>query len=523
MECMKINKVLIVGGGTSGWMTAAALSTLYSEQLEVSLVESDKISTVGVGESTIILFNRFLEMLDIQDEDWMKECNATYKTSIRFNDFRERNTTFEYPFGGRRDMQSLVSWAQLAAKYNMPPDSFAAFMSTNFILARENRLTENKHKVLPFHFPSETAYHFDAGLFGQWLKNNYCKNVNKFVDDIVGVEKNEDGSVRWVKGTDGKNYVADLYIDCTGFQSLLLEKEMGSEFLSYKSWLSNDKAIAAHIPYEDKENQLNNVTTCTAIENGWVWDIPLWNRIGTGYVYSSDFVDDDTAEQELKKHLGKQDIDIRKIDIRHGIRKDGWVKNVLGIGLSYAFVEPLESTSLVSTHLLIQKLVELLDREHFHINGFDIDGWNYSSQAEIDSFRDFVSLHYKLSSRTDTPYWKYHTEEKSYFNLNDQGYTHHKPNGPSLNAYEKLHLYHSVEHIWTADDLGMAYIMAGMGNRPFGNYYLQWIFESDPEAEGRLKGLYEDWKEKFENSKKFVLTQPTSYEFLQQKIYGVDN
>ena len=103
---MKINKVLIVGGGTSGWMTAAALSTLYSEQLEVSLVESDKISTVGVGESTIILFNRFLEMLGIQDEDWMKECNATYKTSIRFNDFRERNTTFEYPFGGRRDMQS---------------------------------------------------------------------------------------------------------------------------------------------------------------------------------------------------------------------------------------------------------------------------------------------------------------------------------------------------------------------------------------------------------------------------------
>ena len=142
---------------------------------------------------------------------------------------------------------------------------------------------------------------------------------------------------------------------------------MNSKFISSKKWLSNDSAFAARIPYTNKETQLENVTNCTAIENGWVWNTPLWSKIGTGYVYSSDFVDDETAEKEFKSHLGVEDIDLRKIKFRHGYHQKGWIKNVLGIGLSYAFVEPLEATGLSSTHVMIERACELLELSLIHI------------------------------------------------------------------------------------------------------------------------------------------------------------
>ena len=198
-----------------------------------------------------------------------------------------------------------------------------------------------------------------------------------------------------------------------------------SEFKSYKPWLSNDSAIATHIPYTNKEEQLTNSTDCTAIDNGWVWNTPLWDSLGVGYVYSSDFVDDDTAEMQFKQHLGIDDIDFRRVNIRHGIHKEGWVKNVVAIGLSYSFVEPLESSSLASTHECLLRLIRTLKDRNCRVNRFDIDLYNITSANDMDSWRDFVAIHYTASSRDDTRYWRHQTQEKSYVNLGSGKFIKH--------------------------------------------------------------------------------------------------
>tara|TARA_B100001094_G_scaffold302785_1_gene330336 strand:- start:164 stop:1741 length:1578 start_codon:yes stop_codon:yes gene_type:complete len=525
---MKIKSVVIVGGGTSGWMTASIFAKVFKDDINVTIVESPTIPKVGVGESTIIQFNEFLKQVGLEDSDWMKECNATYKNSIKFTDFSWKGDDFQYPFGGSRAPQSIFGWAQLAAKYKLPKSSFCQFMNpANYLLAEENKQCDNRHKVLKnYDFGQDTAYHFDAELFAKYLKDNVClpNDVVHVLDDIVGVHKDDDGYVTSVIGNDGE-YSADLFIDCSGFNSILLEKEMGSEFLSFKPWLSNDRAYSAHIPYTDKETQLTNVTECTAIENGWVWNIPLWNRMGTGYVYSSEFVDDETALKEFKNHLGVEDVEVNKINIRHGIRRDGWVKNVVGVGLAYAFVEPLESTTLVSTHQVLAFISELLERRECNISRFDIDGYNQQASQVLLGFRDFVCHHYALSSRDDTPYWKYHTQEKDYRNVpDDQFYPVHLESGGTTfkNAYEMLLFFHQFEHVWDIQHIGAAYILSGMGYKPMSNNLLDWVRNSNPETDKNLQAVYDEWTQDYINNQKYVDSLQSSTDFLKEHIYGFE-
>ena len=492
---MKIKSVLIVGGGTSGWMTAASLSM---HGLDVSLVESKSVPTIGVGESTILGFNRFLQSIRLKDQEWMKACNATYKNSIRFTDFYKKGTSFDYPFDKHLTEEGIGEWALMSAKYDLPPESFCEYFSDNYFLAKHNRNTKGDSNF-EFNFEQYTAYHIDAKLFGEFIKNNASK-ITHYYDDIVGVTKDENGYLTSVVGQD--TYTADLYVDCTGFQSLLLEKEMGSEFTSFKPWLSNDRAIACNLPYSDKEKELTNVTNCTALSSGWSWNIPLWNRMGTGYVYSSDFISDDDAEKEFVKYLGTDDVDFNKINIRHGVREKAWVKNVVGIGLSYAFVEPLESTSLVSTHDLLFQIVELLDRNNYEVNGFDIDAYNYSARNLITHARDFVALHYKLTSRTDTPYWRHQSEKE--WPEQDVG-------ADFWNDFLKAH---AIDHRWQSRNSdGLFYVMAGMGQKPYGKVLFNKLKVPDTEK------IYNDFKADVNDLDTYVKTLPSSYEFLKKHIY----
>ena len=201
-----------------------------------------------------------------------------------------------------------------------------------------------------------------------------------------------------------KKHKADLFIDCTGFKSLLLGETLKEEFISYNDLLPNDSAWATKIPYKNKKKELVSYTNCTAIENGWVWNIPLWSRIGTGYVYSSKFVDDDTALKEFQKHLKTKELDFKKIKMRVGIHKRLWVKNVCAIGLSAGFIEPLESNGLFSVHEFLINLVRQLQREN--VSQFDKDNFTYYCRQIFRNFSEFVSLHYALSHRDDTPYWR---------------------------------------------------------------------------------------------------------------------
>ena len=496
---MNIKNVLVVGGGSSGWMAAALLSKY---NLNVSVVESKSVPTIGVGESTILGFNNFLKAIGLEDNDWMKACNATYKNSIRFTDFYKKGHSFDYPFDKLLTEQGLGQWSLLSAKYNLPTESFCEYFSDNYFLAKHNRNFRGS-KTLEFDFDQYTAYHIDAKLFGEYLKNNVCKDLVHHYDNIVGVRKDENGYVTSLVGQLHGKYEADLFIDCTGFGSHILEKEMGSKFISYKPWLDNDRAVVTPVKYTDKEKQLKNVTTCTGLNNGWVWNTPTWDKMGRGYVYSSDFVDDDTAEEELKRHLGTDDVDVRKINIRHGIHEKGWVKNVVGIGLSYAFVEPLESTSLVSTHDLLFQIVELLDRNNYEVNGFDIDAYNYSSRDLITHARDFVALHYKLTSRTDTPYWRHQSEKE--WPEQDVG----------ADFWNDFLRAHAIDHRWQSHNSdGLFYIMAGMGQKPYGTVLFNQLKVPDTEK------VYNDFKADINDLDAYVKTLPSSYEFLKKYIYA---
>lgn len=520
---MKIKSITVVGGGSSGWMTTAALVKKFGKDVKISVIEGKTSNPVGVGESTIIKFNEYLDLLELKDEDWMKHCSATYKTSIRFTNFRDgEGEIFEYPFGGNHDPSIFAQWSYLAAKYNLPPDSFCEFINHNYFLAKHNKLTHNSDNGLEIDFKKDVAYHFDASAFGKFLKTRFCKTVNKYTDDIVSVEKDEYGYISSLVGDSGVKYSADLFVDCTGFKSLLLEKEMGSEFISFKPFLSNDRALATHLQYTDKETQLSNVTNCTALSSGWSWNIPLWKRMGTGYVYSSDFIDDDSAEKEFKEHIGTEDVEIRKINIRHGIRKHGWVKNVVGVGLSFGFIEPLESTGLVSTHRMIHNLIEVLERRELNINGFDRDGYNYASRITILGYKDFVSLHYRLSNRTDTPYWRYQTEGKEWLELSDDpsvsGVIHQHGATATTSYYQQVLMNHSFSHIWSASTPGYAYIMAGMGQKPFGKLLYDQVELDDKER--KLDEVYKEWRKHVRMVEDHVKSLPSTFEFLKQHIYN---
>jgi len=273
-------------------------------------------------------------------------------------------------------------------------------------LVNENKFfLNNEDQIIPYEPLSHSAFHFDATKFGLWLRDHYCipRGVKHIKEDVKTIEQDENG----IKSLN-KKHKADLYIDCTGFKSLLLGETLKEEFISFEDMLPNNKAWTTKIPYKNKKKELECYTNCTAIENGWVWNIPMWTRIGTGYVYSDKFVDDETALKEFQKHLGKRapknKSDYKNIKMRVGIHKRLWVKNVAAIGLSAGFIEPLESNGLFSVHEFLGELVRNLKREK--VSQWDRDNFNYTCRQLFQNFAEFVALHYALSHRGDTEYWK---------------------------------------------------------------------------------------------------------------------
>tara|TARA_R110000796_G_scaffold197171_1_gene313587 strand:+ start:190 stop:1674 length:1485 start_codon:yes stop_codon:yes gene_type:complete len=388
-------KILIVGGGSAGWMTAATLESQLPEH-QISLIESKNTPTVGVGESTLRQISNWMRLLNIKDKDFLKHVDGSYKLSIKFTDFYKKGKAFHYPFGdpivegNKAELNDW--WFKKIFKPSTPNSDYAECMyplQMNYVNQNKFDKDEAAH-----------AYHFDATKFGLWLRDKYCKKVKHIIDDVVSVEQNENGITSL-----NKKYKADLYIDCTGFKSLLLGQSLREPFESYSNILPNDSAWATHIKYKNKQKELVPYTNCTALDNGWVWNIPLWSKIGTGYVYSSKFVDDDTALKEFKKHLKQEDLQFKKIKMKVGIHKRLWVKNVIAIGLSGGFIEPLESNGLFSVHEFLIILLRNLRRGK--VSQWDKDNFNYQCKLLFKNFAQFVASHYALSHRDDTPYWRH--------------------------------------------------------------------------------------------------------------------
>jgi len=409
-----MKSILIVGGGSAGWMTAATLIKTFPNK-KITLIESPNIPTVGVGESTIGGIKLWTNYLGIDDKDFISKTDGSYKLSIKFTDFYKEGESFHYPFGEpylQNNIAKLNDW--WFKKFSYPKTPYSDYADCHYpqmALVNQNKCFYNEDNIIPFNFKKNTAYHFDATKFALWLRDNYAipKGVKHIKEDIISIEQNKDG----IKSLNNK-YKADLFIDCTGFKSLLLSKTLNEPFESYADMLPNNSAWATRIPYIDKEKELVSYTNCTAIQNGWVWNIPLWSRIGTGYVYSDKFISDKDALIQFKEYLMKSepyklipcdDLEFKNIKMRVGIHKRIWVKNVCAIGLAAGFIEPLESNGLFSVHEFLMILIRNLQREK--VSQWDKDNFTFQCKKLFRNFAEFVALHYALSHRKDTEYWKH--------------------------------------------------------------------------------------------------------------------
>lgn len=423
----QIRKIVIVGGGSSGWMTAAYLSKALGKNVQVSLIESSSITTIGVGEATFSTIKLFFDFLGIQEQEWMPKCNASYKLAIKFENWNAQGQHFYHPFQRYEMVEGfeIAEW-WLKMKHRDEPFDYSCFLipclcdnklSPRYLdgtvfdekvqdlysqeyTPEKNVLSEHKVQI-PY------AYHFDANLFARFLKD-YAKQrgVKQIVDNVIDVQLDKNGYIDSLITKESGNIQGDLFIDCSGFRSLLVNKVLGEPFIPFSDCLLCDRAIAMQIPKDIKRDGVNPYTTATALSSGWVWNTPLYGRDGTGYVYCSQFLSPEDAENEFRQYLGERANNIKASHIKFvsGRHRNSWVKNCVAIGLSSGFVEPLESSGIFFIQHGIEELVS-----HFPDKTFNpdlISSYNKNIAMCIDGVRDFLAMHYYASDRTDTPFWR---------------------------------------------------------------------------------------------------------------------
>lgn len=399
-------RILILGGGTAGWMSAVSLASAWqAHPVKIQLMESADIGIIGVGEGSTPKMRRYFEGLGIPESEWMPASNATYKCGIRFPLWSSRKgyRSYYHPFFSLSDDQSVRAFHQNATLRNSKVDVHAhpdAFFVSQF-------LAKNSRAPIPpagLDYETDYAYHFDANLIGQFLKKKALElGVEHVIDTVQSVQRTEQGDISGVTTQDHGLVEADFFVDCTGFASVLIGKTLDVDFLSYENTLFNDAAVALPTPLE--QGPLPSETRSTALSTGWAWKIPLTNRFGNGYVYSSRYLDKEAAEQELRQHIGLQDesVEARHLRMRVGRVKTAWHRNCLAVGLSQGFIEPLEATAL----MIVQETVETFIQRFSEGNFSDRhrDAFNDKINLIFDSIRDYIFMHYKLNSRTDTRYW----------------------------------------------------------------------------------------------------------------------
>lgn len=393
-----VRRIVIAGGGTAGWMAAAALSRTLGKVLDIKLVESDEIGTVGVGEATIPSLVHFHRLLDIDEQEFMAATQATFKLGIAFEGWRQRGEDYIHSFG----MTGTDHWTAgfqhfwhkgrergLAGDYGDYCLELAA--------ARDNRFGHLPNEGLNY------AYHLDATRYARYLRRfSEHFGVERIEAKIASVDKDAGGDIAALVLDSGTRIEGDLFLDCTGFRSLLLGQALGVGYEDWSQWLFNDSAIAVQtesvgpaVPY----------TRSIAHDWGWQWRIPLQHRTGNGIVFSSRYVDDATARAALLANVeGRVLTEPRVIRFTPGQRKQVWARNCVALGLASGFLEPIESTSI---HLIQRALVRLL--QTFPTDGIsqaDVDEFNGQADADIRQIRDFIIAHYKVTNRRDTPYWR---------------------------------------------------------------------------------------------------------------------
>ncbi|MDC6485641.1 tryptophan 7-halogenase [Luminiphilus sp.] len=400
MKHQKIKHVVIAGGGTAGWMAAAAVSKLLGKTVKVSLVESEEIGTVGVGEATIPTLLTLHELLKIKEQDFISAVGGTFKLGISFENWHDVGKDYIHSFGytGKDCWAAGFQHFWLKGKELGISKDFGEYCN-EWAAAKQNRFAVLPNQNLNY------AYHFDSSRYAAFLRKIAEEHgAVRIEGKIEAVQQHEQtGFITGLRLEDGQQIEGDFFVDCTGFRGLLIEQTLHAGYDDWQHWLPCDSALAVQtenvqppIPY----------TRSIAHEAGWQWRIPLQHRTGNGMVYCSKFWSRDEAEAKLRGNLeGELVTDPRPIKFQTGTRRRHWVKNCVAVGLSSGFMEPLESTSI---HLIQRSIVRFM--QMFPSDGVrqpDIDEFNNQMKFEIENIRDFIILHYHVTNRTDTPFWRH--------------------------------------------------------------------------------------------------------------------
>jgi tryptophan halogenase len=394
-------KVVVAGGGTAGWLTAYSLVTRLGKLLDITLVESDQIGSVGVGEATIPTMRTFHRLVGIDEQEFMSATQATFKLGIQFDNWGQQGDSYFHSFGeiGQRSWMAEFHEFWLEAKdrgFGGSLDDYCLELKA----AKANKFaTMAGNKSLNF------AYHLNATAYAAYLrKKSETAGVKRLEGRIEQIQNDATGNIASLTLDNGEKILGDFFIDCTGFRGLLIGEHLKVEYEDWSHWLAADSAVAVQTEAVEPPRPYTRTIAHSA---GWQWRIPLQNRVGNGLVYSSQFLSDDEARSILMGNLtGPAITEPKQLRFTTGRRKKAWHKNCVAIGLSSGFLEPLESTSI---HLITTALVRLMKLFPFAGNtALLAEQFNRETQLELETVRDFIILHYHLTQRNDSPFWDHY-------------------------------------------------------------------------------------------------------------------
>ncbi len=410
---MSVKNVLIAGGGTAGWMAALYLAKTIGTDpksgIQITLVESNDIRTVGVGEGTFPSIKTTLDTMGISETDFITHCDATFKQGIRFNNWTNNPADlpgdyYQHLFDPCHEMLGRFSmapyWA-MGGNDNVSYSESVTVQHNNVEQALGPKINGDRSYFGGFQY----AYHLDAGKLAQFLKTKaLALGVIHVVGTIQNVNQGENGLIESVDLNDKSQLAADFFVDCTGFASLLIGKTLDRDMTPISNQLFVDKAVTVQVPYSSEKAPIPSTTLTTAHEAGWTWDIGLRERRGIGYVYSSAHTDDDRAAHILRHYVPEADpADFRVIKMKTGYRRQSWHKNCVSIGLAGGFLEPLEATGIIFIEAALWLLAQYFPRD----SEFEIlsKHFNQAMQTRYANAISFLKMHYCLSQRTDHAFW----------------------------------------------------------------------------------------------------------------------
>jgi len=407
MSQAPVQSIVIVGGGSAGWMSAAALAQALQGQCAITLIESEEIGTVGVGEATIPPVRQFNARLGIDEATFLRETGGTFKLGIRFVDWLRPGQSYFHPFGQYGAEFDQVPFYQYWMREHLagdptPIDDY----SMAWAASRAARFQHPEADRRKIQSTFDYAYHFDATLYARYLRGYAeARGVVRQEGRVVDVgQDSETGFINRVRLEDGREVAGELFVDCTGFHGLLIEQALKTGYEDWSHWLACDRAVAVPCAARD-ETQVLPYTVSTARKAGWQWRIPLQHRVGNGYVYSSRHLSAEAAERDLLASLeGAPKADPRHLRFTTGRRRKFWNRNVVAIGLSAGFMEPLESTSLHLIQYGIMRLIALFPERD--MSPLLAEEYNTLTTAEYERIRDFLILHYKATERDDSEFWR---------------------------------------------------------------------------------------------------------------------